>query len=375
MVRLMRIAISTINDYGNYGNRLQNYALQEVLKSLGNEVVTIRNISGSSEKNILKKTLINILGNKPRIIFFLKYIFSLNSRKKKLAVNREKKFYYFTNDNIKESDFFIDEYTKKFVFDKYFDCYVIGSDQVWNYSFSRFSLLDFVKYSKKPKISYAASFGVSCIPTRLYPLYKLGLRNIDYISVREYSGRKIISKLINESSEVVLDPTLLLSKKQWLKISSDDMYSEKFVLIYFLNDISNDNLKYIKQFAKKRNLRIKHLLFYGDEESWEAGPSEFINLFNKSEAIFTDSFHAVAFSIIFNKYFEVFERNFNGPSMNSRIDTLLGDLDLVDRWHSKCEKGKPIDYYKTMKLLDIRKRESMSFLKDSLKRVEVNING
>ncbi|ATO45704.1 hypothetical protein C5L30_001304 [Companilactobacillus farciminis] len=371
----MKVAISTINDYENYGNRLQNYALQEVITSLGNDVITIKNYSGLPEKNFLKKTVMSILGENSNLTFFLKRFFSLFSYKKKLNVERAIKFRKFTSKNIKESKFIINKDTANFDFDKKIDCYVVGSDQVWNYFFPRFSSLDFIEYSQKPKISYAASFGVKCIPQKLHSFYKAGLSNIDYISVREHSGKKIVSKLTDKSSKVVLDPTLLLSKNQWMRVSSNKKYTEKYVVVYFLGDISDDNMKYIKRFSKEKGYEIKKLLSYDDEKLWKSGPSEFISLFSGSEAVFTDSFHAVAFSIIFNKYFEVFERNFKGPSMNSRIDTLLGDLDLADRWHSKCEKGKPIDYYKTMKLLDIRKRESMSFLKDSLKRVEVNING
>lgn len=375
MVKSMRIAISTIIDYENYGNRLQNYALQEVLKSFGNDVITIKNISGTPHKNILKRILFSVLGDNSKITLFLKKSFSLFSHDKKLKVNRTINFLNFTNKNIQESQFKIDQETTNFDFDADLDCYVIGSDQVWNYSFPRFSSLDFVEYSKKPKISYAASFGVSKIPARLVSVYESGLQSVDYISTREYSGEKIVSQLTNRDSEVVLDPTLLLSKDRWLKVASDSKYSDKFIIAYFLDDISDDDMRYINNFANERNYKVKRLLSMDDEELWESGPDEFINLFSQAEAVFTDSFHAVAFSIIFNKYFEVFERNFKGPSMNSRIDTLLDDLDLADRWHSKSGNAKSIDYAKTMELLDIRKKESLSFLENSLKGVESQING
>lgn len=371
----MKIAISTINDYGNYGNRLQNYALQKALESMGNDVITIRNMTNPDKKIGLKKKIRQRLGENSHLTLFLKKSFSIFSRTKKLDYKRKIKFLDFTKMNIKESNFKIDERTNKFDFDKNIDCYVIGSDQVWNYAFPSFSKFDFVEYSIKPKISYAASFGVSEIPEYLRDFYRTGLNGIDYISVRETSGKKIVSDLTDIKATVVLDPTLLLSNENWQEISTKKSYTEKFIVVYFLDEISKDDFSYIQKFAERNNYVIKRMFSREDEELWESGPDEFINLFSQAEAVFTDSFHAVAFSIIFNKYFEVFERNFKGPSMNSRIDTLLDDLDLADRWHSKSGNAKSIDYAKTMELLDIRKKESLSFLENSLKGVESQING
>lgn len=56
IIRMKKIGILTINDYTNYGNRLQNYATQEELKSLGLQVETIVNISKNKkiEKTSIK---------------------------------------------------------------------------------------------------------------------------------------------------------------------------------------------------------------------------------------------------------------------------------------------------------------------------------
>lgn len=370
----MKIAISTLTGYGNYGNRLQNYALQHTLEMMNNDVITIRNTTNCSETK-LKKKIRQKFGYNSRLILFLKKFLSLFSHTKKLNYRRTISFINFTKKYINESDFEINEKTNKFDFDKDIDCYVIGSDQVWNYSFPSFSKFDFVEYSNKPKISYAASFGVNDIPQNLSDFYRIGLQGINYISVRETSGKKIVSNLIGDKAKVVLDPTLLLSKEDWKEISTKKIYSEKFIIVYFLDHISDDDYAYIHKYAGDNNYVIKRMSSREDEVLWEADPSEFINLFSQAEAVFTDSFHAAVFSIIFNKYFEVFERNFKGPSMNSRLDTLLGDLDLTDRWHSKSGNAKTIDYANTMELLNIRKKESLSFLENSLKGVESQING
>ncbi|WP_125708807.1 polysaccharide pyruvyl transferase family protein [Companilactobacillus zhongbaensis] len=370
----MKIAISTLTGYGNYGNRLQNYALQHTLELMNNDVITIRNTTNSSETK-LKKKIRQQFGYNSHLILFLKKFLSLFSHTRKLNYRRTVSFLNFTKKYINESDFEINERTNNFDFDKDVDCYVIGSDQVWNYSFPSFSEFDFVEYSNKPKISYAASFGVNDIPQNLSDFYRTGLEGIDYISVRETSGKKIVSSLIGDRAKVVLDPTLLLSKEDWQEISTKKPYLEKFIIVYFLDYISDDDFIYIQKYADANNYVIKRMSSREDEKLWESDPSEFINLFSQTEAVFTDSFHAVVFSIIFNKHFEVFERNFKGPSMNSRIDTLLGDLDLTDRWHSKTGNKKLIDYSKAMELLNNRKKESLSFLENSLRGVEKDING
>lgn len=372
---VLRIAISTLVGYFNYGNRLQNYALQEVLRDMGNDVCTIRDytniIKHDSFSNRLKRTLLN--GT-----FFKKVLKKINIKGKmtnhRLSIIRENKFKKFTKRYIKETDFFIDQNTKDYTFDDKFDCYVIGSDQVWNYGFPNFSNNNFVSYSKKPKISYAASFGVSDIPADLKEQYRKGLEEIDFISVREDIGTNIVKDITGRNSTVVLDPTLLLERTRWEDLISDNrVYDEKYIIIYFLGTLSDADRGYIKNFAKKNDYLIKDLHSVESPDIWTSDPSEFVNLISQAQAIFTDSFHGSVFSIIFEKYFEVFSRKGDGRSMNSRIDTLLNDLDLLDRWHgSKCSNIKP-NYTNSMKKLKDRRNESLSFLRSSLSKVESRI--
>lgn len=57
----MKIGLVTITNGQNYGNRLQNYASQYVLESIGCEVYTLKNTTGQGKsndniiKNLLKK--------------------------------------------------------------------------------------------------------------------------------------------------------------------------------------------------------------------------------------------------------------------------------------------------------------------------------
>ncbi|TGD22753.1 polysaccharide pyruvyl transferase family protein [Companilactobacillus suantsaicola] len=370
----MRIAIDTIVDYSNYGNRLQNYALQKVLENQGHEVITLKNYTHIVNKEPRVKRIKRLLAEGGLLKKGYKKIIRKASKakqSKRLNSLREENFKKFTEKYIHESDFVLNQNTKVFDFDRDIDCYVVGSDQVWNYNFTRFSSFDFISFSKKPKISYAASFGVDSVPDNLLNIYRKGLNSFNYISVREKVGKNLVEEISGQKATIVLDPTLLLDKSEWMKlITNKKLYSKKFILVYFLGKPNKFERQYITDFAKIEGYEVKTLMTYSDVNLWKADPSEFINLFSQAEAVFTDSFHACVFSIIFEKYFEVFNRNYTGPSMNSRLDTLFDDLNLGSRWYDGKIKETVIDYVSVKKKLDKRKRESIEFLNDSLNGLE-----
>ena len=113
---MKKVAVLTLNDNSNYGNRLQNYALTEVLKSLKCEVKTIWFKKSFLVK--IKKFIKNILG-----LFIKKY--KIN----KQDLNRTKNIANFTSKYLE--NFYI---TKKNFskINKKFDKVVVCSDQVWN---------------------------------------------------------------------------------------------------------------------------------------------------------------------------------------------------------------------------------------------------
>lgn len=370
----MKIAILTIVDYNNYGNRLQNYALQNVLEKLGHDVVTVRNY------HQFKPNVTTI--QKIRKLFSFSWLkgkvdYVINKRKQQQRDKaRVSNFLNFTNKYINESQQAYYNVNDDYGEFNDFDCFVVGSDQVWNYQFRRFSDIDFAGFTSKPKISYAASFGVSSIPSRLERFYKTGLSNFFAISVRETAGKELIKSLINKEPFVALDPTLLLSKDEWKSLTVNyPAYNEEYILLYFLGEPELETKEYIEYLSTKYNLKIKILGNPSDKDLWSADPFDFVNLFAQAKIVLTDSFHACVFSIIFNKNFEVFERNGTNGSMNSRMDTLLHDFHLENRWHRQGEKPtSTIDYKKVEELLNKRRNESISFLVETLSRIEGFVN-
>lgn len=350
---MKKVGIITINDFNNYGNRLQNYALQEKLLQLGLDVENILN---------------NNLDTKCKKI--LKDILCLFQRKKKCEIVRKKNFKNFDKDYMKNTNFTIYKDNVKFDMQEKYDYFIIGSDQVWNYKFNRIPKIDFALFSPKEKnISYAASFGIDNIDKSLEKQYIEGLNNINNISTREERGAEIIKELIGKDVPVVLDPTFLIEDKEWnviVKKPKEDI-KQKYILTYFLGDISNERKIALQKIAEKYNFKIINLGKIEYEQYYTAGPSEFLWYIKNSEIVFTDSFHACVFSIIFDKTFYVLDREDKTKSMNSRIETLLKIFSLQQQRFINWENiSLEHDYIQVESVLKEEREKSLKFLKKAL---------
>lgn len=349
---MKQIGIVTINDNNNYGNRLQNYAVQEILTRMNNKVLTLKNDAYSNTKNkyLLRKIKnINYKGN--------------------YAKDRER------SDNFKEFNKYINFSKKKITpytkINNKFDYFIAGSDQVWNPA-SRLRDVDLLNFASDDKrISFAASFGISELPEKYNKRVKKELAKFKAISVREEAGKKIVEKLTNRHDvKVLVDPTMMLTSNDWDKVAkkpSQLKKNEKYILNYFLGDLSEKRTIEIKKFAKENNCKIINIL---DKNSqfYECGPSEFLYLEKNAYLICTDSFHSCVFAVIYNKPFVVFNRKDNRVNMNSRIETLLNKFNLCNKKYTgKLENTvTECNYKETYEILEKEKKQAYDFLEKAL---------
>lgn len=350
---MKKVAILTINDDNNYGNRLQNYALQETLKKMNVVVETIENKKGVYGFRYIIRKVKNYIKIKIPL---------------KMVNERTKTFLKFNRDNIKYSKIGIDEnHIHKNINEKY-DCFFTGSDQVWNPTFDRMSDIDFLTFAEKRKRnSFSASFGINNIPDNMKHYYKEKLMQFNNISVREDRGKEIVEELTGRKDvEVLLDPTFLLTAEEWDKIAQKPkmLRNNKYILNYFLGNLSEKRRRKIEKIAKENNCEIINLL---DKQSpfYNSGPSEFLYLEKNAFLICTDSFHSSVFSIIFNRPFVIFDREDKLQNMNSRLETLLRKLNLYDR---KCNDNLSnesliYDYSNAYKIIDKEKEKANAFIK------------
>ncbi len=355
---MKKIGIITINDYNNYGNRLQNYAVQQYIMKYYNDVKTIKNIGYLNKSLSIKNKLHYLLSR-------IKTIIIKNERKMCFA-----KF----NENIEETKkvFYLNGFNNL----NEFDYLIVGSDQVWNPKIGRLTNFDLLSnIDCTNKISFSASFGISELPEQYKKKAKDALMQFKEISVREEAGKKIVEDLTGRKDvEVLVDPTMLLTAEEWDNVSNkpEQLKTDKYILNYFLGELSEKRKNEIDRIAKENGCKIINML---DSNSpfYKTGPAEFLYLEKNAFLICTDSFHACVFSILYNRPFIVFEREDNNVSMNSRIDTLLNKFHLQDRRYNNkiLQEQLKCDYSNVYEILEEERKRTNEFLNKAL-NVEEN---
>lgn len=355
---MKKIGIITITDYANFGNRLQNYAVQKKLNDFNCKVETIQNIPDVCSEQKLS---------------LIKY--NIKKCIKKIAIkSRHRRYNKFMRFNkfIKFSRIMVDKKNVSPELENMYDCFIVGSDQVWNPNIGRLTDFELVNFAANvPKIAFSASFGVSELPKESKEKTKKALSEFYAVSVREDAGKKIINDLgIDKDIEVLVDPTMLLSAEEWDKVSCKPKMmknDEKYILNYFLGQLPIEWEREIKKIAEENNCKIINILD-ANSKYYASGPSEFLYLEKNAFLVCTDSFHSSVFSIIYNTPFVVFERKDKNVSMNSRLDTLLLKFNLEDRkFNGKITNDLlKCDYSNTDKILEKEKEKAMDFLQNAL---------
>lgn len=361
----MKVAIVTLCTHNNYGNRLQNYALQKFLANYVERVDTIwyENNNFLPEKPLWNwKILIKCILNRNNMRNNIKYSYGKDC----VREYNIKKF----------SDRYINiryDYKIKSYLNNEYDYFIVGSDQVWNPQYKQYYNEKFLKFADKEKrISYAASFGVKEIDdNKIRNIFKNNLKEMKYISVREVAGAELVKSLIERKVDVVVDPTLLVTKEEWkdIEICPEWYEGKKYILTYFLGKPSS----IIINLAKRKNWEIFNLMDKNNFNLYTSRVEEFIYLIEHAELVATDSFHACVFSILMNTPFLVVNRQQKGVAdMTSRIDTLLELFGYKDRYiiNGECklsdEKILYMDFSKVKAIQEREKKRSKDFLEKAL---------
>lgn len=261
---------------------------------------------------------------------------------------------------------------------------VVGSDQVWTPLSlpNKFFNLLFVD-DDVPKIAYASSFGVSDIPAFQRKATGDYLKRFKHIGMREVRGKEIVENLSGRKATVVIDPTLLLIREEWEKemAESDIDIIEPYIFCYFLG--TNKESRVASNALKARTgykiVTIRHMDEYvkedetfGDEAPYDVGPDDFVKLVANAAYVCTDSFHCMAFSILFHRRFMVFYRfaQTDRTGRNSRIDSLLHLLGVGSEhvWQGYNLAGidSPVDYKEVDARLTKMRTHSMNFFRSAL---------
>lgn len=351
---MKKIGIITWHNYPNLGSALQAYALHTFINNQGGNATIIDYIS-SHRPSLF------------RLRLCLSYIDSFVPRC--LSNKLHYRFIKFEHSFFKKTEP-IYTYEELVSLNERFDSFICGSDQIWAPNvFNDIYMLSFV--NKGERYSYAASIGLPEIPISLRDKYLNLLQHFDNIAVREESGKELLKRYFNLNSEVVLDPTLLLTKCDWKLVSSQKQRNrKKYLLCYFLGTQLEHRTLAI-DLAKKMELEIVILSRFQLDNRIEfrrdvdAGPQEFLSYIDHADFVLTDSFHGTCFSIIYNKEFYVVERfKDNSPiNQNSRIYNILSKFNLNDRLIKKLpEEIIPVNYGLANNKIEKERRVSAEYL-------------
>lgn len=374
----MKIKVLTFFNNANIGSELQAYSMNCFLNSAGYTDVTFikRGYNGRIKKGIA------FVKRKIKALFLHKDIKSLASVKQEyskkhaiISTETKKKISLFSSQSLKT------EYCNIASMRKQKDCaYLCGSDQIWSpliYPIVKENFLACI--SREKKIAYAPSFGVNNLPLSFKHAVKKFISDFDYIAMREKEAAKTVSEMCSRKITTVVDPVFLVQDKCWYelaerRISSIDIF-QPYVFCYFLDEPNSNTKKNIKEIVGDRKIiYICYKQYFEEFDNsifLDVDPAEFLYLIKNSDMVITDSFHATAFSIIFEKSMRIYSRN--QPEelrQDDRIRNLLNSLDIrleIDDFN--LEKNE-IDYLSVKQKLLALSESSRAFLNDSLQKMD-----
>lgn len=372
---MKKVAILTLYYHNyNYGGLLQAYALQKAITKLGYqaEQISYRLESGYGGWNPIKASVKKPMAHLYHQIKYGKWFNQYTVRRKKFEAFAE---------TIPHTEVVTAQNISKL--SDQFDCFVCGSDQIWNpIGWQPTLFFDFLSDDKK-KISYAASIARDNLTEEEYAFMKVYLDKFSAISVREKKTADMLNQKFQKLNiQTVPDPVFLLEKDEWVNLISKRKENyEPYIFAYLLGENEENRQKAIR-YATNRKLKIRFASYLDYAQSeWDKkhsellvppmGIEEFLQNIENAELVLTDSFHAAAFSSILKTPFYALPRfkAQDGNSMNSRILNLVQELEIPERYI----KMLPVEYQwqedekkNIYKNLSRMQKNGLQYLKESL---------
>ena len=412
----MKIKLVTFAPHPNFGTCLQSYALNKVLRDMGHDVEFIYNGREKPPrgqlfyiKKVIKKivkfflpsiflrrlkklytkdrnadsTPLNILtlpNNYLRYIISYLPFYDKVYKYLKCRTLQWKKVYSFTfeDGNYKMKRLYCRKQYKKVVKDA--DLFITGSDQIWNPYCGGFNPMMFLEFAgDKKRIAYSSSISRPFIPEPLKERYKCDLNKFRHIAVREQKSVELLSNLLGRNDiKLVVDPTYLLSSKEWEDFAENRVIEfelpKNYIFCYFVGDrydFFNKMVEEVKKMTGINNVITlecynRDLNYGGGRLYKDAGPYEWVYLLKHASYVCMDSFHATVFALKFHKEFvhALKSAEEGAKSQNTRIFDILGRYNLLYKIYDRESNNwfKTINYTEVDNYLDSDIKDSIEFL-------------
>ena len=367
----MNIVLVTWKGEGNYGTCLQSFSLYEVLQILGHKVFYLPFLPSKYSFSTICKDLLKKTG----LLGVVKKILHVSDNKQRIKRRR------FQEKYLNEILIYSKQQEEQLV--EKTDCFISGSDQIWNtyFQFAPFYFLNFAK--EKKRVAYASSIGTNDVKDEYKEDVKQLLLKYNSIGVREKEAVKVLSELTGRNDiQQVLDPTFLLEPEEWERLCLDAEYEIELPTDYLLCYLVGNNPWYKDYLVRVRDLlKIKNVIIIPSVESPDfncngsfiyknASPIEFVDLIRRAKFVCTDSFHATALCVNHSIPFVEFLRfkNEDVNSQNSRLFDLLEHYGLIDRIYTENSDAwlKSIDYSSVQDILNFDRKNSLNYLKQAI---------
>lgn len=372
----MRTATITFHAPNNNGSFLQAYALQKYLTKhypeIENQIIDFQPPAQLHQYAVIRK--VRSKGDLMRNIISLCHYKGLSERARTFAEMREKHLSLTRRcTTVQDVLEVANEY----------DTVIAGSDQIWNTAARDFSEAFFLPELQKKKVTYAVSCGSHLEAVDSVKI-KQAVETFDFVSVREKVTKDYLDNEIGteKSTEIVLDPTLLLSKEDYSELyDSKPIVKGKYIFLYTIN-YNDDLLRAAQTLGKKLGLQVVTPFTgysaikagkYGIKVLWNVAPNSFLNLINNAEYVCSNSFHGIVFSIIFHKkFFRLGALDEYGQiKKDDRIDSILQLCHLTECNYGndkieKFESYNEIDYNDAEQQLHTLKNQSYAFIQKML---------
>lgn len=342
----MRAGVVTLWGLSNYGNRLQNYAVCASLQKLGVDCETlVPNQWSKTPYRCRMEARIRERYEKDPV----------QTQQESPQIVREFRFHEFNESYVPARKLNSVRFDRSLA--REYDAFVTGSDQVWNPQFRdslgqiENRLLSFAPSDKR--VCFAPSFGIDELESKWHDLFYKELFQFPHLNVREQSGAEIIRQLTGRDAQVVLDPTFMVRKDEWISLSKAlpgfDV-TQPYVLYYFLGseeeEIPPETRDLLNRETTARGLKEYRLFDKNDPAIRSAGPSEFLWLLSHASLVCTDSFHGTVFSILLGKPFLLCERKLvisdKVVDMSNRTISMLHKLEIPNKLPSMTPSAETL---------------------------------
>lgn len=357
----MNTGIVTFHCSYNYGSALQAYALQIAVEKLGHKATIIDYRS----KNFDSYKLLRL--RKPKNMVKMIHNYSRNKTRKDSFETFSARYFNLTSESY--------SYKKErrlFDLSNSFDCFICGSDQIWNLDCTNGVVAPFFLSfaGDKRRIAYAPSLAHTSFRSENFNKECVSdlLSHFDFLSVREEETVPLFQPLVDKPIDVVLDPTLLMNRGDYLEMTSDRVLESDYIFMYLLRDCP-ELIESTVAMATAEKLKVAYI----SEEDFDipnsinlfgVGPEEFVSLIAHANLVLTNSFHATVFSVLFQKPFRVFATDKSG----ARMRDLLNNIGLSSRCvDAVCSSGIiDCDWNEVDRRLSSLREHSWAYLRRAL---------